>query len=103
MIHVIATITVKPGQREAFLTQFRALMPAVHDEQGCIEYGPTIDADTGLAMQHKLGDDKVVILEQWDSVDALKAHSKAPHMLDYRNKVKDIVLSTEVAVLDPAG
>ncbi|MFC7540218.1 putative quinol monooxygenase [Siccirubricoccus deserti] len=45
MIHVIAIITAKPGKREEILTAFRANMPAVHAEQGCIEYGPAIDAE----------------------------------------------------------
>ena len=52
MIHVIAVITAKPGMRDAILQEFRANMPAVHAEQGCIEYGPAIDAD---GMQHARG------------------------------------------------
>src|SRR5215472_9540762 len=44
MIHVLAIITAKPGMRDAILKEFRANMPAVHAENGCIEYGPAIDA-----------------------------------------------------------
>ena len=47
MIHVLAYITAKPGQREALLKEFRTLLPAVRAEQGCIEYGPAVDADMG--------------------------------------------------------
>ena len=47
MIHVIAIITAKPGKREEVLAAFRANMPAVHAEQGCIEYGPATDAEGG--------------------------------------------------------
>ena len=36
MIHVLAIITAKPGMREAVLKEFRANMPAVHAEQGCV-------------------------------------------------------------------
>ena len=43
-VSVIAVITSKPGQREAILEAFRGNMPAVHAEDGCIEYFPTIDA-----------------------------------------------------------
>ncbi|MCB1804273.1 MAG: antibiotic biosynthesis monooxygenase, partial [Candidatus Competibacteraceae bacterium] len=39
MIHVLATIQLKPGQRAAFLQEFHQVMPKVHQEQGCIEYG----------------------------------------------------------------
>jgi hypothetical protein len=40
MLHVIAIITAKPGQREKILEAFRANMPAVHAVDGCIERGP---------------------------------------------------------------
>ena len=44
MIHVIAVITAKPGQRELILEAYRANRPAVLAEKGCIEYTATIDA-----------------------------------------------------------
>lgn len=102
MIHVIATITVAAGQREAVLAAFRQNVPAVHGEQGCIEYGPVIDAVTDIATQKKLGPDSFMVVEKWESVAALAAHSTAPHMLAYREKVKGKVLSTDVCVLEPA-
>ena len=45
MIHVLAIITTLPGKRDEVLAHFRANMPAVHAEDGCIEYGPVIDAE----------------------------------------------------------
>ena len=44
MIHVIAVITARPGKREAILQAFRANVPAVRAEKGCIEYGAAVDA-----------------------------------------------------------
>ena len=102
MIHVIATIDLSPGTREAFLAEFRKIIATVHAEAGCIEYGPAIDADTGIATQYKIGADRVSIIEKWDSVDALKAHSVAPHILAYRARVKEYVRGTELRVLSPA-
>ena len=43
MIHVVAVITAKPGQRENILAHFRANVPAVRAEKGCIEYGAAVD------------------------------------------------------------
>lgn len=40
MIHVVAVITAKSGMREQILNEFRANMPAVHAERGCIELQP---------------------------------------------------------------
>jgi quinol monooxygenase YgiN len=102
MIHVIAIIDLAPGTREAFLTEFRKLIPDVRAEAGCIEYGPAIDAVTDIPTQAKLGADKVVVVEKWESVAALKAHSVAPHMQAYRTKVKDYVRGMELRVLAPA-
>ncbi len=44
-VHVLAIITAKTGMRDKVLEAFRANMPAVHAEAGCIEYGATIDAE----------------------------------------------------------
>ena len=102
MIHVIATIEVAAGKRDEFLAEFHKLMPAVHAETGCIEYGPTIDAETGFEMQTQNGENVVTILEKWESVTALKDHLTAPHMIEYRERVKDIVIGLALQVLEPA-
>jgi len=102
MIHVLATIETQPGQRDAFLREFHALMPLVHAEHGCIEYGPAVDVATNIPVQACLGDDTVVIIEKWSDVAALEAHLKAAHMADYRVKVKPFVKSVTLRVLQPA-
>ena len=42
-VHVIAVITTKVGKRDEVLKHFKANVPAVLAEDGCIEYGATID------------------------------------------------------------
>jgi quinol monooxygenase YgiN len=102
MIHVIAIITAKPGQRGAILTAFHANIPAVHAEAGCIEYGPVIDtADMG-PIQTKLGEDTFIVIEKWESADALKAHAASPHMAAYGAKTKEMIASRVIHVLSPA-
>lgn len=102
MIIVLARIEVAPGKRAAFLEEFHQLMPSVHAEAGCIEYGPAVDAVTNLPRQAKLGDDIVMIVEKWESLAHLEAHLVAPHMTPYRDRVKDIVRGTQLTVLNPA-
>lgn len=102
MIHVIATIELVPGAKEAYLAVFRNLIADVRAEPGCIEYGPAIDAQTDLANQAKVGPDKVVVVEKWEDLAALKAHSVTPHMQAYRVNVKDFVIGVNLLVLDPA-
>ncbi len=101
MIHVLAIITAKPGMREAILASFRANMPAVHAEPGCIEYGPVVDAEAGGGMQAKFGPDTFVVIEKWESLDALKAHAASPHMAAYGAKTKDLIASRTIHVLSP--
>lgn len=103
MIHVIAIITAKPGQREVILEAFRANVPAVRAEDGCIEYGPAIDAEGLGSFQTKFGADAFVVLEKWRDAQALKAHAAAPHMAAYGAKVKDLIASRVIHVLSPAG
>lgn len=102
MIHVLAIITAKPGMREAILTEFRANMPAVHAEAGCIEYGPAIDAEGAGAIQTQLGPDGFIVVEKWESLEALKAHGASPHMAAYAAKTRDKIASRVIHVLSPA-
>ena len=101
MIHVVAIITAKPGMRENILQAFRANVPAVHAEQGCIEYGPAADAEGIGGFQTKFGPDTFVVIEKWESPEALKAHAAAPHMAAYAAKTKDWIASRVIHVLSP--
>jgi quinol monooxygenase YgiN len=101
MIHVLAIITAKPGQRDQILMAFHANMPAVHAEAGCIEYGPAIDAEGMGGFQTKFGPDTFVVIEKWESIDALKAHAAAPHMAAYAAKTKEMIASRVIHVLSP--
>ena len=101
MIHVIAVITARPGQRDAVLQAFRANVPAVRAEKGCIEYGAAVDAPGDLKIQTKIGADTFVVVEKWESIDALKAHAVAPHMAAYAAKVKDQLANRVIHVLSP--
>lgn len=103
MIHVLAFITAKPGMRDKILEAFRANMPAVHAEQGCIEYGPTIDAEGAGAIQTALGPDSFIVVEKWETMDALKAHGASPHMAAYGAKVREMIAKRVIHVLTPAG
>ena len=101
MIHVIAIITTKPGQRQAVLNAFHANIPAVRAEDGCIEYGPAIDAEGLGSFQAKIGPDSFVVIEKWRDTAALKAHAAAPHMAAYAAKVKDMLAGRVIHVLSP--
>jgi quinol monooxygenase YgiN len=98
MIFVLASIQVRPGKLPAFLERFKANVPNVINEDGCIEYIPTIDIDAKLTPQ-VLDENIVTIIEKWESLEHLHTHLKASHMLSYREEVKDMVENTSLKVL----
>jgi quinol monooxygenase YgiN len=101
MISVLASIRIKKGKRTAFLEIFQANVPKVREETGCIEYFPAVDIDSGLGVQ-QFDADVVTIVEKWQSLEALKDHLATPHMLAYREKVKDLVEDLSLKVLQQA-
>jgi quinol monooxygenase YgiN len=102
MIHVLAIITAKPGKRDAILREARANLPAVRAEKGCIEYGPAVDAEGIGGFQTKFGPDTFVVIEKWETAEALKAHAAAPHMAAYAAKTKEMIEARVIHVLSPA-
>jgi quinol monooxygenase YgiN len=99
MIHVLAIITAKPGQRGTLLQAFKAIVPTVHAEAGCIEYGPVVDVD---GADPAFGPNTFVVVEKWETLEALQAHAVAPHMKTYGEKTKDLVAKRAVHVLTDA-
>ena len=100
-VHIVARITAKPGMRETLLESFRANVPAVLAEDGCIEYQATVDTEDAGPVQTKFGDDTFVVVEKWASLDSLKAHAASPHMAAYAAKSKDMIADRIIHVLSP--
>jgi len=102
MIHVIAIIKTKPGKREEVLSAFNDIVPTVLQEQGCIEYGPTIDADNAPQIQTPIGSDTFVVIEKWTSNETLSAHGKSSHMIAYGERVKHLISDRQIHILASA-
>jgi quinol monooxygenase YgiN len=102
MIHVIATIDLVQGKRDAFLTEFHRLVPKVHTESGCLEYGPAVDVSTKIPVQTPVRANTVTVIEKWADLPALEAHLNAPHVVEYRQRVKDLIVGLKLQILQPA-
>ena len=102
MIYVFASIEVKEGAKEEFLKIFKANVPAVKAESGCIMYQPTVDFDSGMDAQKHIPDNVVTIIEGWACVECLKKHLASPHMLKYKEDVKNLVKGTTLNIVEPA-
>lgn len=101
MIHVLATIQLAPGRQAEFLAEFQKLVPLVRTEPGCIEYGPAIDAAAPIGAVSAIRKDVITVVEKWESIEALIDHLATPHIISYREAVKEIVTSVEIRVLTP--
>ena len=102
MIHVIAVVETAEGRRDDLLAVFRDLVPKVLDEKGCLEYGPAVDLPTSFSIQGEPRENVVVVVEKWENIEALETHLVAPHMVEFRNQVKEMVKHTGLQILEPA-
>lgn len=101
MISVLASIKIKPECVSDFIEMFKDNVPAVRDEDGCIEYFPAVDIESDLPPQ-VLDSNMVTVIEKWRDLDALRAHLAAPHMVAYKEKTKDMVEGVALKVLQEA-
>ncbi len=101
MISVIASMQIREGRLPEFIEIFKANIPNVLRESGCIEYRPTIDIASGLAAQ-ELNRNVVTIIEKWGRLDDLQAHLSAPHMLAYSARVRELVVGRSLKILTDA-
>tara|TARA_B100000929_G_scaffold169739_1_gene134444 strand:- start:108 stop:479 length:372 start_codon:yes stop_codon:yes gene_type:complete len=101
MINVIASITVKASERDNFIEIFKANIPKVLEEEGCLEYSATVDFQTELPIQ-QMNANVVTVIEKWESFPHLEAHFIAPHMLEYKAKVEGMVEDVSLKILEDA-
>ena len=101
MVRVIASIRVKEGALDEYVSLFKQNVPNVLDEEGCVEYAPCLDVDTGWTTQESDARTMTVV-EKWESMDALQAHSRAPHMTAFRAKAGHLVDAISLRVVADA-
>ncbi len=101
MIHVIAIITAHPGKRQSILDVLHTWIPGVLPEEGCIEYTVTVDADVVGPMhsQTRFGPDSFAIIEKWESLQHLEAHSNSAEAAQYFSVVGPLIASRVVHFL----
>jgi quinol monooxygenase YgiN len=94
---VVATITPKDGLLDEVVEVFRQKIPEVHNEEGCLLYA-----------LHR-SKDKIVMVERWETPEALGAHGKGATMASINAGLKgkvagppDIVVTEAVPAGDTA-
>lgn len=102
MIHVVAEIELKPGKRPEFLTLFKEHVKKVRQEKGCVAYAPMVDASGEPPAARAPRENVVTILEEWQSLEDLQAHLKAPHQAEFFKRTGDMRAAGRVSVLTEA-
>lgn len=84
LVYVMALITGKDETKSDLAKELSAVVPIVRQEKGCLRYD-----------LHESAEGKPVFMfyETWESKEALAAHSKAPHMMEMREKIKGLVVA----------
>ncbi len=76
-ISCLVFIEVKEGRTQEQIDLYNQIKPMVLAEPGCIEYE---------LKRVKGSDTKFVLVEQWESREALEEHDATPHMIDADSK-----------------
>ncbi len=102
MIHIVVTMIVKPGRLPDFLAECKKLRPLVLAEPGCIEYVYTRDTASPLGIQEALDANRITLIEKWDSLAALQAHTEQAHMKDFGPRIQAMRESVTARVTELA-
>ena len=92
MIFVIATLTIKPGSLDALAPHAAACIAKTRAETGCISY----DLHASLSDPHTL-----VFVERWQTREDLTAHSKQPHLAEWRTASAPHLMSRAIEIVHP--
>lgn len=92
MIYVIAELRVKPGTADKAIAAARASVAETVKENGCISYDMHRSV-TDLA--------RLVLVERWESREALARHMETPHFKAWRAAGPEFVAERKVEIVTP--
>jgi len=103
MIHVLAQIIVKPGQKEKVLEEFLKIVDQVRAEPGCLEYGAAVEIPSGIPVQPPVRENVIHVIEKWESLEALQQHLQAAPLQTFLQQAGPSIEQIVASVLQPVG
>lgn len=94
---VVVNLSLKPDRVDEALERMRRTAAASHGEEGCRLFAIHRDAEDP---------NRIVLVERWDSTEALENHHHEPHMLDLPQFIEESMTSPpqrQFLVSVPAG
>ena len=80
--YIAAMVYPKPGSADALKTEILKNIPDVRQEKGCLRYD---------LHELKDGGGRFMFYETWEDKSAFEGHCTAPHMMAYRERIKDLL------------
>lgn len=100
-VYVLCRFDLKPEANILeYVSKTLSVIPKVHAEKGCLFYELLQDADTDWDLPMRFGERTFWMVEQWDSIESLKAHLNAPHMKAFGPTVRDMRSASTFHVLE---
>ncbi len=91
-VTVVARFKAKPGKEEMLKKELVELLEPSRADEGCINY----DLHQGIEDPGLF-----IFYENWQSRELLKKHSVNPHLVAFRERVKDILAEApEITLLE---
>ncbi|MCL5260318.1 MAG: antibiotic biosynthesis monooxygenase [Gammaproteobacteria bacterium] len=95
---MITHVVLFPGKRNAYIEEYKKLAPFVRQEVGCLEYEIFVDS-LDLRFDNEKRDNAVVLLEKWESIEALQNHSRSNFLMEFKEKVKNMRQNSKYELL----
>ena len=86
MVHVLVTMHVKEGRMAEFLAAVKEARPFVLKEPGCLAYDFTRETASPLGIQEPIDENRITLIERWESMDALNVHAQPAAQPDPRRQ-----------------
>lgn len=100
-VWVLCRFDLKPdADRAAYVEDTKKILATVRREEGCLEYRLLGDCGTDWDKPQRFGERTLWMVEQWDSVNSLKAHLETPHMKAFGPKVSGMMSGSTFHVLE---
>ncbi|GGE22103.1 antibiotic biosynthesis monooxygenase [Aureimonas endophytica] len=92
MLHLIATIRIKPGTKDDVAKAAIPCIEATRKEEGCIRYDMMVDV---------MDETNVTFVEEWESRELLDRHVRSAHVKTWHEAGKPYIVSEHIAVIYP--
>ncbi|MDY6898318.1 MAG: putative quinol monooxygenase [Cyanobacteriota bacterium] len=84
-IRVVATITAQSGKENQVKSVLSNLVHPTHQEPGCLHYE---------LLQNKDDSSQFVMVEEWETQNALDKHATAPHTKAAESKMETLIATS---------